>query len=67
MLYYNFDQYLYTESEDSDQGIGVFGRFGWARQDVNPAAHFYSFGVSGKGIIPNGTGTPVESATTSWI
>jgi len=52
MIYYNFDQYLYTEAEDPTQGIGVFGRFGWARQDVNPAAHFYSFGVGGKGILP---------------
>lgn len=52
MIYYNFDQYLWTESEDSTQGVGVFGRFGWARQDVNAASHFYSLGVGGKGIIP---------------
>jgi porin len=52
MVYYNFDQYVYTEAEDPTQGIGVFGRFGWARQDVNPAAHFYSIGVGGKGVLP---------------
>jgi len=52
MLYYNFDQYLYTEANDPTQGIGVFGRFGWARQDVNPVAHFYTIGVSGKGVVP---------------
>ncbi len=52
MLYYNFDQFVYQEAGDSNQGIGVFGRFGWARQDVNAASHFYSFGVSGKGVIP---------------
>lgn len=51
-LYYNFDQYLYQEADDPTQGIGLFGRFGWARQDVNPIAHFYSIGVGGKGIIP---------------
>ncbi|HOA72595.1 MAG TPA: carbohydrate porin [Phycisphaerae bacterium] len=50
-LYYNFDQYLYQEAEDRTQGIGVFGRFGWARQQVNPIAHFYSIGVGGKGVI----------------
>lgn len=52
MLYYNFDQYLYTKPDDPTQGIGVFGRFGWARQDVNPACHFYSVGLGGKGLIP---------------
>lgn len=52
LIYYNFDQYLYTEQDDPTQGIGVFGRFGWARQEVNPVAHFYSAGVGGKGVIP---------------
>lgn len=51
-LYYNFDQYVYQEKEDPTQGIGFFGRFGWARQDVNPISHFYSLGLGGKGIIP---------------
>jgi porin len=52
MIFYNFDQYLYTEDDDASQGIGVFGRFGWARQNVNPVAHFYSIGVGGTGVIP---------------
>jgi porin len=52
-LYYNFDQYLYTEKDDPTQGIGLFGRFGWARQDVNPICHFYSIGVGGKGVLPD--------------
>lgn len=51
-FYYNFDQYLYTEAQDPTQGIGLFGRFGWARQDVNPVAHFYSIGMGGKGVLP---------------
>jgi len=51
-IYYNFDQYLYTEADDPTQGIGVFGRFGWAKQSVCPVAHTYSVGVSGKGVIP---------------
>jgi porin len=53
MIYYNFDQYVYAEEEDPTQGVGMFGRFGWARQDVNPVAHFYSLGLGGKGIVPN--------------
>ncbi len=51
-MYYNFDQYVYTEQDDPTQGIGLFGRFGWARQDVNPVCHFYSVGVGGKGVLP---------------
>ena len=53
MVYYNFDQYLYTEADDPTQGIGMFGRFGWARQAVNPVCHFYSIGMGGKGILPD--------------
>lgn len=53
MVYYNFDQYLYVEPDDPKQGIGVFGRFGWGRQNVNPVAHFYTIGMGGTGILPN--------------
>lgn len=51
-MYYSFDQYLYQEAEDPSQGVGLFGRFGWARQSVTPIAHFYSMGVGGKGVLP---------------
>ncbi len=51
-LYYNFDQYLWTEAEDETQGVGVFGRFGWSTGESNPIEQFYSIGVGGKGIIP---------------
>jgi len=50
-LYYNFDQYLFTEAEDPEQGVGVFGRFGYGGEP-NIFEQFYSFGVSGKGSIP---------------
>ncbi len=52
MVYYNFDQYLYTKPDDPSQGFGLFGRFGWARNDVNPVEAYYSFGMGGKGLIP---------------
>lgn len=52
-VYYNFDQYLFTEAEDPTQGVGLFGRFGWARDDVNPIEYFYSIGLGGKGVIPD--------------
>jgi porin len=52
MVYYNFDQYLWQDEGDPSQGVGIFGRFAWARQDVNPVAHYYSFGVGGTGVLP---------------
>ncbi len=51
VFYYNFDQYLYTEPDDPQQGIGVFGRFGYSTGKANPIEQFYSIGVSGKGIL----------------
>lgn len=51
-LYYNFDQYLYTEQGDPTQGFGLFGRFGWSTGEANPIEEFYSLGVGGKGSIP---------------
>jgi porin len=51
-LFYNFDQFLFTERDDPNQGIGVFGRFGYGGQP-NIFEGFYSLGVSGTGSIPN--------------
>ena len=51
-IYYNFDQYVYTEKEDPTQGVGLFGRFGWSTGEANPFDAFYSIGVGGKGVIP---------------
>ncbi|HSA27657.1 MAG TPA: carbohydrate porin [Phycisphaerae bacterium] len=50
-IYYNFDQYLFTEADDPEQGIGVFGRFGYGAEP-NVFEQFYSLGVGGKGSIP---------------
>lgn len=51
-VYFNFDQWLWKEAGTTDQGIGAFGRYGWARADVNAVNHFYSMGLGGKGLIP---------------
>jgi porin len=51
-MYYNFDQYLCTETEDPKQGWGLFGRFGFAPTDSNFISQFYSLGVGGRGTIP---------------
>ncbi len=50
-LYYNFDQFLWTEADDENQGLGIFGRFGYGGQP-NLFEQFYSLGVSGTGSIP---------------
>jgi porin len=52
-VWYNFDQYLYTEPEDESQGVGLFGRLGWSDGQVNPVETFYSIGVGGRGAIPS--------------
>jgi porin len=51
-FWYDFDQYLFTEPGDPNQGWGVFGRFGWSPGEINPVASFYSLGVGGRGVIP---------------
>jgi porin len=52
-VFYNFDQYLYTEANDPTQGFGLFGRFSWSTGESNPIEEFYSIGLGGKGSIPN--------------
>jgi porin len=52
-VYYNFDQYLYEKEKGSDQGIGIFGRFGASDGNPNPSQYFYSIGIGGKGMIPS--------------
>jgi porin len=51
-VYYNFDQFLYTTKADGSQGLGIFGRIGFADRDTNPIEQFYSFGVGGQGMLP---------------
>jgi len=63
-FYYNFHQYLHVEpgqdtkrggygpDEDPLQGVGVFGRIGYADKRTSPIEGFYSIGVGGRGIIP---------------
>lgn len=50
-IYYNFDQYFYTEEGDSEQGVGLFGRIGIADEETSPIDRFYSIGFGGKGIF----------------
>ena len=49
---YSFDQYLYQPSEDSKEGVGIFGQFGIS--DGNPSRLYWSVlvGIGGMGLIP---------------
>ena len=39
-----------SEPEDS-QGLGVFGRFGYANSDLNPIGNFWSIGLQYQGLV----------------
>ena len=52
-FYTSCDQMLYKENrylEDS-QGLGVFGRFGYANIDLNPIGNFWSIGLQYQGLF----------------
>jgi porin len=59
-VYWNFDQYLWNPTITTDpksgpqidptRGVGIFGRIGFADEDTNPIAQFYSVGFGGKGL-----------------
>lgn len=54
-FYFNMDQMLFKEKpkDDADtQGLGLFFRYGYAPQDVNPIEHFWSIGAQYQGLIP---------------
>jgi porin len=51
VLWYNFDQYVFTEQDDPSQGVGLFGRYGYSNGKANVLDEFYSFGIGGKGIV----------------
>lgn len=51
VVWYNFDQYIYTEEEDPTQGAGLFGRYGYSTGQSNPISKFYSIGIGGKGFL----------------
>ena len=51
VVYYNFDQYVFTEADDPKQGFGLFGRVGYSSGESNPIEQFYSIGVGGQGIL----------------
>jgi len=53
-FYTSFDQVVWTESGNPNdkQGLGIFGRYGYAHGDVNRVEHFWSAGTAYRGLIP---------------
>ncbi len=56
--YLSFDQVLLPEREAPGQGLGVFARFGYADEDVNRTAWFWSAGLELTGGLP---GRPADA------
>ncbi len=52
-MYISCDQMVCKESADADdtQGLGVFGRFGYASSDRNAIANFWSLGCQYQGLL----------------
>jgi len=50
--YVSVDQKLFRENEKDDQGLGVFGRFGYRTPETNRIGRFWSAGFSYTGLIP---------------
>lgn len=52
-VYVSCDQMLYKENTDAEdsQGLGVFGRFGYANSDLNLIGNFWSIGLQYQGLL----------------
>ncbi|MFP4106741.1 MAG: carbohydrate porin [Phycisphaerae bacterium] len=51
-FYVSVDQMIYRESAGDRQGLGLFGRYGYADDDVNEIEHFWSAGLQYRGLVP---------------
>ncbi len=54
-FFLTFDQMLRKENNDPEdtQGLGLFGRYGWADSKVNQITNFWSTGVQYQGLLPD--------------
>jgi porin len=62
-LYYNFDQYLVTDSHDPKRGWGLFGRAGVADKHTNPVASLLSAGIGGSSPLRS---RPLDTFGIGW-
>ncbi|OGI20976.1 MAG: hypothetical protein A2255_07820 [Candidatus Melainabacteria bacterium RIFOXYA2_FULL_32_9] len=52
-IYFGAEQLIFKEQKDleDDQGLAVFGQYGWAPQEKNQIAEYYGIGLSYKGLF----------------
>jgi len=51
-IYYNFDQYLWINSSNKNQSLGIFGMSGISDGKANPVQWNITIGFGGSGLIP---------------
>jgi len=54
-FYVSWDQVIFRENpqtEADEQGLSLFGRYGYAHADVNAVEHFWSVGAQYLGLVP---------------
>jgi porin len=54
-FYVSWDQVIFRENpqdESDEQGLSLFGRYGYAHADVNAVEHFWSVGAQYLGLVP---------------
>lgn len=64
-VYVSADQMVWRENATDEQGLGLFGRLGWADDDVNAIRTFASGGLNYRGPIP-GRDADVLGAGYAW-
>jgi porin len=54
-VYMGAEQMIIKESrdKDDDQGLGVFGQYGWALEDRNEVPNYVGAGIVYKGLVPH--------------
>lgn len=48
-VYASIDQMVWKEDDQDEQGLGVFGQFGWAPGNRNPVQEYYGAGITYRG------------------
>lgn len=71
-FYTGFDQRIFNEKEDKEQGLNIIGQFGWAPSDRNEIARYYGAGLRYTGLIPKrskditGIGTAIADVSNRY-
>lgn len=51
-LYTEFQQMVYRENDEDDQGLSLLGQFSWAPSNRNEIERYYGAGATYKGVLP---------------